>query len=405
MDPPEKKRFTEALNTYYKLKRAYEDLIANEKNKILKKRDLGWKEKRKLFVRLKPKCINCRRPVGSLFKTNQDGQDRYITAKCGDKADPCKLNIQINLGHITNLNDAIAEDEKDLSRDKLSIVKSKNDLLFGYITSQEAVETFDKLKGEINSMTNIQEFSKDLYNTAIDNKERNDRVKQMALSLGAKIVEVRQMIRKYENTQILQFITESVQIYINDILPMSKKLFKDKYASNVVEYDEDTMEYRLIQLPYCYSIEELEVDYGDKYEQGVVSLEIGDGELKAKKKTKLKEVEETKMDFDKVISSPDEIDTEESEETIIPPPPLHDEDEDEDEEDEEDEDEDYGEGMPKLKIYGEDVPIPKGKKIADAELIDASKATELGYKFEVKDGILIGTNPNNGDFFRIDAGK
>lgn len=186
MDPPEKKRFTEALNTYYKLKRAYEDLIANEKNKILKKRDLGWKEKRKLFVRLKPKCINCRRPVGSLFKTNQDGQDRYITAKCGDKADPCKLNIQINLGHITNLNDAIAEDEKDLSRDKLSIVKSKNDLLFGYITSQEAVETFDKLKGEINSMTNIQEFSKDLYNTAIDNKERNDRVKQMALSSRGK---------------------------------------------------------------------------------------------------------------------------------------------------------------------------------------------------------------------------
>jgi hypothetical protein len=401
MDPDEKKRFAEALNTYYKLKRAYEDLIANEKNKILKKRDLGWKEKRKLFVRLKPKCINCRRPVGSIFKTNKDGQDRFITAKCGDKVDPCKLNIHINLGYIMNINDTIADDEKDLTRDKLAIVKSKNDLIFGYITSQEAVEIFDKLKEEINSMTNIQEFSKELYHNTIDNKERIDSVKEQTLSLGKKILEVRQMVLKYENTQILQFITEAVQIYIDDILPMIKKLFKDKYASNVVEYDEDTMEYRLIQSLYCYSIEELEVDYGDKYTQGVISLEIGDGDLKAKKKTKLKEVV---MDFDKVISSPDEIATEESEETIIPPSPLHDE-EDDDEEYEEDEDDYKDEGMPKLKIYGEDVPIPKGKKIADAELIDASKATELGYKFEVKDGILIGTNPNNGDFFRIDAGK
>jgi GDPmannose 4,6-dehydratase len=72
--------------TYYKLKTAYENAYNVDKNKIIKMKDLSWKEKRIEFSKLKPKCINCKRAVGSLFYTTKNKGERTLVAKCGDKA-------------------------------------------------------------------------------------------------------------------------------------------------------------------------------------------------------------------------------------------------------------------------------------------------------------------------------
>ena len=96
MEREEKIRFIEALNTYYKLKKGYDSSFMTEKQKIIKKKDIGWKEKRRMFYQLRPKCINCKRPVGSIFKTVYNNGERYLSAKCGDIQEPCKLKIQIN---------------------------------------------------------------------------------------------------------------------------------------------------------------------------------------------------------------------------------------------------------------------------------------------------------------------
>ena len=86
------------LNDYYKLKNNYENEILKEKKKIIKNQELSWKEKRNEFKSFKPKCINCKRPVGTIFsiKYNTEVEFRELKAICGSRTDPCNLNININ---------------------------------------------------------------------------------------------------------------------------------------------------------------------------------------------------------------------------------------------------------------------------------------------------------------------
>ena len=58
-----------------------------------------------------PKCVNCKRPSkkGTIFSIvyhpSDDKTDAYRTFKaiCGDLADPCNLNIEINIGQRDSL--------------------------------------------------------------------------------------------------------------------------------------------------------------------------------------------------------------------------------------------------------------------------------------------------------------
>lgn len=465
MDSEEKKEYLNALKTYYKLKNAYEESISVEKQKIIKKRDLGWKERRKLYAKLKPKCINCKRPVGSIFQRETESNDPYITARCGDKSEPCKLKIRINLGNIVNLQEGILQDESDIKKEKINIIKKKNDLLFGYITSQEAVKNFDSMKDAIAESTKMLAFTKNIYDEVVFNEDRLEQLKLNLDDFNVKLKEMNRLIQKYETTQIVDFARECVNIYVTELTPIIKKILKDKYANNFMEYNEDTGKYKLIQIPFEYSTELLEVDYAEKLERKVVDFELGGPDIGVKKNrtarnqlgvssvgaTVTSDEEELDDDVEKTINqveeTVDDVDDDVNEDTtaaeslvnsgiktaenavksgisvaesgvkditnkvqeglsnlmsssddsFVPPPP--------DDSDEDSDEEDYYK-KPKIKIYDESVPVPtQAKRVADAKLIPASRASQLGYKFEIKDKELIAVNPENGDFFRVEAGK
>jgi len=85
------KNYVESLNEFFKLKSEYE----KKRSKMMK--DAFKKESSKRLGKLaamsvKPPCINCKRAVGTIF-TNRE-TDKY-TAICGDKGNPCNLNIKI----------------------------------------------------------------------------------------------------------------------------------------------------------------------------------------------------------------------------------------------------------------------------------------------------------------------
>ena len=89
------KTWQDGINDFYKLKRDYESAIDKEVKKLDK--GLSIHEKRREFKKLKPKCIDCNRPVGTLFtiKYDKDQDGRILSAICGDRVDPCNLNINI----------------------------------------------------------------------------------------------------------------------------------------------------------------------------------------------------------------------------------------------------------------------------------------------------------------------
>ena len=107
----------DALNEYYKLKNKYESDFNKDKQKIIKNKGLSWKEKKSEFKQLKPKCINCKRPVGTIFSVKHLGKEnddsRELKAICGSLTEPCNLNITINPGVTYNLINHIKELEKD----------------------------------------------------------------------------------------------------------------------------------------------------------------------------------------------------------------------------------------------------------------------------------------------------
>ena len=168
------REFKDALNTYYSLKSQYQNNFTKEKNKIINTIGMSWREKRIEYQRLKKKCINCKRPVGSIFETKLKGDTRHLIALCGDRANPCPLNIDINVGFFDDISSYIQEDETLITKYKSIIIKDKNDLLFGYIDSQTAVSRFDQIKENISKIMSSYEFTLNLYMNIVNNKEKKN---------------------------------------------------------------------------------------------------------------------------------------------------------------------------------------------------------------------------------------
>ena len=156
----EETTFQSTLDTFYKLKGDYDTILEDAKRKISKKTHLTTKEKRDEYKRIKPRCVNCNRTVGSIFevKYNKETETRIAKAMCGDRINPCPLNIEINLGRILNLANEVNQHYEQIVKLKNEVVTVKNDLLFGYIAPDQAVESFNKLKEKLEEVTQDYEI-------------------------------------------------------------------------------------------------------------------------------------------------------------------------------------------------------------------------------------------------------
>ena len=77
---------------------------------------------------------------------------------CGDRSNPCPLKFDINTSYVAIMTDFINDDEHEISEYKKQIIVDKNDLLFGYITAEQAVAKFDSVKESIVTRIKNYEF-------------------------------------------------------------------------------------------------------------------------------------------------------------------------------------------------------------------------------------------------------
>ena len=121
----------EALNDYFKLKLAYETKLMEDKKKIMNNFLLSNREKRAEFLKLKPKCINCGRPGGTRFQTTfiteSDNEEAYRqhSATCGVIANPCPLQIKIQLGKVELLPDLLNSLQHSIKEKKDEVIDNK----------------------------------------------------------------------------------------------------------------------------------------------------------------------------------------------------------------------------------------------------------------------------------------
>jgi hypothetical protein len=246
-----------AINEYYKLKNKYETEINKHKKTISNNKTLSNKEKRMEFQKFKPKCVNCGRPVGTIFSVkyfpeiNNEGEHKELKALCGGLGvDPCNLNITIRIGLYNLLPNILNVIEKIIKEDKADIIDDKNKLLFGYITTEQALQNFEEKKDSVNDFTELLQDYLGVYTKITDNKEKNQELKEDIENSYALISNIKECVVKYNETDNNQFIRDLVNIYTNQLKPILNKIAALKYKVNTVHFDEDTGIYHLIQSKY-----------------------------------------------------------------------------------------------------------------------------------------------------------
>jgi hypothetical protein len=263
---------------FYKLKGQYEYFINLEKKTIIKSKALSWREKRRIFKRYKPKCINCKRAVGTVFSVgknssnsieNESSEDiRMLRAYCGDRLNPCPLNIEIT-SNIFNTKQYLHEEETNLMNDKTEVIKYKNDLLFGYLSENEVVDKFEELKENIKSETSDYEFLLSQYNEVVNNNEKVKKINKNTKEIYELIDKLRNTMDKYEKTDNIRYVDDAVTLYVNELTPKIKQNNQLKYKVEYVEFNEYDDTYNLIQLPH--TVEDMEASVDNK----VVNLVTG----------------------------------------------------------------------------------------------------------------------------------
>lgn len=265
----------DALNDYFNLKFDYENKIMENKKKIMNNTTLSNREKRVEYLKLKPKCINCGRPGGTKFQNiyfpsdDKEEPHRQYSATCGVIADPCNLQIKINVGNVELLPDILDDLQKNIKTKKNEVIDDKNKLLFGYLSTEEVLTKFDDLKEGINSYTLLYEQYLEKYNELVDNDQKKNELEESITESFYKIDEIKACIQKMNETNNAEYARDAVSIYTTTLQPLLNKIRMLKYNENMVWHNQDTT-CHLIQNKY--SIQNLSyASYTDK----IISNEKG----------------------------------------------------------------------------------------------------------------------------------
>jgi tetratricopeptide (TPR) repeat protein len=245
--------FIESLHIYFELKQQYEDAVYNMKKDVFNKAKTK-KAMRLMMAGLKPKCINCNRPVGSIFSN----EARTYTARCGDPKNPCNFDIRIFAGEFGNIDSFLQLFQNEIEINKENIIKQKLDTLFNYIDEKDAVSIFKK---QLEAYTESNMFLKELideYNTVFFNDERKEKIQRKVENIGKIQERFHDYIQKYKETDNRELLKDAMTIYINEIKPEMDNLQLIK--NETMEINKYRDEYVLFQKPY--RLDKLDFTFG-----------------------------------------------------------------------------------------------------------------------------------------------
>jgi hypothetical protein len=277
----------EALNEYFKLKSKFENELNLNKKKIINNPTLSKREKRSEFLKLKPKCINCKRPSkkGTIFsitynpETDKTSAYRKLSASCGDLADPCNLDIEIHLGDTEPLDKLMNNIREEIKTYKNKIIDDKNKLLFGLITTEKALENFDSNKSYITDLTSVYEMYLNEWNNLVENQDKKTELDESLVLSYDNINKIKVCIKKMNENNDVQFAVDAANIYVTTLKPLLDKIRHLKYSENIVYHDDYDNNCKLIQRTYT------ELDIGvSGYPNKVIKYDVGMQAKIAKKK-------------------------------------------------------------------------------------------------------------------------
>jgi len=215
--------FTEALRSFYKYKKEYENKINKKIKEIHNSTDLTNEEKHNKFLKIKKTCIICGQTGGSLFFQDKN----KLIAKCGNVESPCNFNITLQKSKYNDIMNVIKEQSSIINTYKNDIINIKLDFIHGLKDEDTTISEFEDIKTKLIDIVNLYQINYkqflNLYN--IDNLTaiavENDKLTNL-------IITFKNLIDNYDKTKDPQSIVTALELY-KEIKIINKKLVSLKY--------------------------------------------------------------------------------------------------------------------------------------------------------------------------------
>ena len=206
--------YVESLHAYFRLKQKYE---TDRKNLLKKTFEKGRTRKQgsKLAKEARPKCIRCHRPFGTIFES----RDRRYIAVCGNKNDPCDLNIQLYRGNYSNREYMLYLFREQMEELKDKIISQKLDTLFSYISEEKSAEKFKRQLKDYSIDNNIYKDLLNEYNEIHSNPHKRELIRNKITQIYELKNAMKQMLTQYESDENAENMAVITDIYAREYLP------------------------------------------------------------------------------------------------------------------------------------------------------------------------------------------
>lgn len=221
--------YVEALHDYFELKSKYDESSRSTKaraRELALKKGLSQKQAKKRAVATRPKCINCKRPVGTIFKMRQE----RLIAYCGDVNQPCALRIEIFKGQFESDDDFAKYTESELLEIKERIIQQKMDVLFNYASEESAVQKFKDLIEEYNLYAFLHKTDIDAREDKRFNAHKKELIKSKIQLLAELKTSMDVHMAEYAESENRDLLRAAMDVYIREYLPEIHNLRMLKYS-------------------------------------------------------------------------------------------------------------------------------------------------------------------------------
>ena len=130
------------------------------------------------------------------------------------------------------------------------------DLFYGYSDEETTVKKFEEFKENYSQSNQLLDTYLKKRNDLLNSDVKKSAIIELKKSLFITNENINKLIVEYEQQKDNKLLSNVIEMYLKEIVPIADKLRNETYNYNDVEYNDETGEYRLIQK--THKIEELE---------------------------------------------------------------------------------------------------------------------------------------------------
>lgn len=212
----------EAITNYYQIKALYDKEYERKKKPIRADEELSASEKREKIKKIVRKCIVCESSEGTIF--SQSG--RILSAICGNRANPCSLNINIERPTFKLFEDVEKQLDTSINKLKDDFILSKYNILFNFSQFDSMfADKADEIRKKIKDYDDLKNKYSQIHDAASKISERRDKAHQEEYDFLVKVGELKQILKESDS------MVSANEHYINVMLPKLNKIREYKYDS------------------------------------------------------------------------------------------------------------------------------------------------------------------------------